>query len=320
MTPGEEEHLRREAAAWFARMRGPGADAARAEFDAWRADPVRQSAYDRLLQRFEDSAILGHSRLSDLRLRTSGSHRGPSPAVWWTALAAGLVVAAITLTQTLHTADAGDVRLARYVSAAGQIRTVALAPDLTVVLDTDTVLAASTRGGRPRLVLERGRVRIQSDRPLEVEADGARVIAERAAFDLRLQSDQAVEISTLQGDVQAESAQPLRRGRTRIAAGQRLTLVGGRAGAPQPVPSRDRQWPTGLLVFDGAPLGQVIGEANRYGRRRIRLADPALARLQVSGGLNVTDPDDLARALAAALGLTVTIMPTGDIVLIRTRV
>ncbi|AZS19178.1 FecR domain-containing protein [Caulobacter sp. FWC26] len=317
MTVGHDEHLRQEAASWFARMRGPGAEAARAEFDAWRANPQRQATYDRLVQRFNESEILGHSRLSALRLRTSASRRGPAPAVWWTA-AAGLVLGAIAISQTLRAPAPSATPAERYVSAPGQIRTLDLAPDLTVVLDTDTVLTASTRGSRTHLMLERGRVRVESERPLDIEADGARVIAEHAAFDLNRQDGKAVEISALRGAVQAESRGMLRPTRTRIESGQRLILTGGRQGEAMPAPMRDRQWPTGLLVFDGAPLGQVIAEANRYGARKIRLADPALARLQVSGGLKVTDPDGLARALAAALGLTVSSAPAGDLILTRT--
>src|SRR3546814_18122212 len=34
-----------EAAHWFARMRTPGAEAGRAEFDAWHADPENAAAY-----------------------------------------------------------------------------------------------------------------------------------------------------------------------------------------------------------------------------------------------------------------------------------
>jgi len=317
MTLGDEEQLRREAAAWFARMRGPGAQTARAEFDAWRAGPGRQAAYDRLVRRFEESAILGHSRLSDLRLRTSGARRGPPPAVWWTAAAAGVVLGAIIIAQTQRVVGPSEQPAQRYVSAPGQIRTLALTRDLTVVLDTDTVLTASTKGSRARLVLERGRVRVQSDRPLQVEADGARVLAGRAAFDVRRQGDKDVEVSTWRGDVQAVRPGMLWRGRTRIEAGQRLTLIGGRQGAARPAPARDRQWPAGLFVFDGAPLEEVVAEANRYGARKIRLADPALGRRQVSGGLKVTDPDGLARALAAALSLSVSTAPGGDLVLSR---
>lgn len=318
MTVVHDEHLRQEAAGWFARMRGPGAEAARAEFDAWRSDPQRQATYDRLVQRFEESVILGHSRLSALRLRSSGSRRGPPPAVWWTAAAAGLVLGAIAIVQWVHSQTLQVAPGARYASAPGQIRTIALADDLTVVLDTDTVLTASTKGPYPRLVLERGRVRVQSQRPVEVQADSARIIAERGAFDLQRQGAAQVTVSTLRGDVRSETGGLLTQARTRVAPGQRLILTGGRQAVVTSAPARDRQWPTGLLVFDGARLDQVIAEANRYSVRKIRLANPALARLQVSGGLKVTDPDGLARALGAALGLTVSSAPGGDLVLART--
>lgn len=318
MTPGDEQ-LRQEAAGWFARMRGPGAEAARADFDAWRAIGVHQQVYDRLVQRFDDSAILGHSRLSDLRLRTSAARRGPPPAVWWTAAAAGLVIAAIGLARIIPGSDLAAPQAAqRFASAPGQIRTVSVAPGVTVTLDTDTIVSASTVGQRPRLVLERGRARIQSDGPLEAEAGVTRVLADRAAFDLTRQGDQDVEISALTGAVETRARSGLLdRGKTRLQAGQRLILTGGHAGAPTAALVRDRQWPTGLLIFDGARLEQVVAEANRYGGRKIRLADPRLARLQVSGGLKVTDPDGLAHALAAALGLSVGTAPGGDLVLAR---
>lgn len=319
MIPGDEQ-LRHEAAGWFARMRGPGAESARAEFDAWRAaDPRRQMAYDRLVRRFDESAILGHSRLSALRLRTSAPRRGPPPAVWWTAAAAGLVLAAVGLSRiATATGMAKGEAAQRFASAPGQIRTVSVAPGLTVTLDADTIVSASTTGQRARLVLERGRARIQSDGPLEAEAGATHILVDRAAFDLSRQGGEGVEVSALTGAVEARGRSGLlNRGRTRLQPGQRLILTGGRASAPTAASPRDRQWPTGLLIFDATPLGQVIAEANRYGGRKIRLGDPQLARLQVSGGLKVTDPDGLARALAAALGLTVSTAPGGDLVLAR---
>lgn len=315
MTLGDEETLRRDAAAWFARMQGPGAETARADFDAWRAIAVHQQAYDRLVQRFEDSAILGHSRLSALRLRTTAARRGPPPAVWWTAAAAGLVLAALGLSQIQPTRDAVDGQRT-FASAPGQIRTVAVAPGVTVTLDTDAIVSASKTGERLHLVLEQGRARIQSAGPLEVDAGATRVLAGRGAFDLTRRTGQDVEVAALDGVLEAKSRSGLlHRERTKLQAGQRLILAGGRAGQPTPALARDRQWPTGLLFFDAAPLEQVLAEANRYGAQKIRLADPQLARLQVSGGLKVTDPNELARALAAALSLNVGAEPGGDLVL-----
>jgi transmembrane sensor len=40
-------------------------------------------------------------------------------------------------------------------------------------------------------------------------------------------------------------------------------------------------WTRGLLILDGEALGQVIGEINRYHKRKIVMADPALKNMQV---------------------------------------
>jgi len=318
MTSGEEEHLRREAAAWFARMRGPGAETARPDFNAWRAAPGRQDAYDRLVRRYEESAILGHSKLSDLRLRTSASRRAPPHAAWWAASAAVLVAAiALAIVSPWPIFPDDQPPLQRLAAGTGQIRSLSPAPGLTVVLDADTVLLASNERGRSRLVLERGRARIQAQGPVDVQAGALRVMGQDAAFDLRL-SERTVEVSALSGSLEARrDRHPLISGRTRLQPGQALILADDRLGPPTRAAGRERQWPQGLRLYQDTSLAEVLTDANRYGARKIRLADPALGSLQVSGALKVTDPDGLARALAAALSLTVTQVPGGDLALSR---
>ncbi|KTE22840.1 hypothetical protein ATE67_02680 [Sphingopyxis sp. H050] len=58
-----------------------------------------------------------------------------------------------------------------------------------------------------------------------------------------------------------------------------------------------------MLAADGLPLGAVIDAANKVNVKPIRLADPALASLPVTGRFDVANGASLARKLAAALGL-----------------
>jgi transmembrane sensor len=317
MIQGEDENLRQEAAGWFARMRGPGAEGARADFDAWRADPRRQAAYDRLVRQFEDSAILGHSRLAALRVRTE-ARGGRPPAMWWSAAAAfAAAVAAIWAVAMRPWDSLITPPTQRFVAAAGQILEVQVAPGVTAVLDTDTVLTVAA-AERPRLVLQHGRARIATTRPLEAEAGRTRIRADHAAFDLRLQAANQIEVATLHGAIStATDAGLLQRVRAQLPPGQRLTLGETGRGTISALPLRDRAWPTGLLFFNEAPLDQVLAEANRYGGRKIRLAETHLAGLRVNGALKVTDPVGLANALAAALGLNVAVAADGALVLSR---
>ncbi len=320
MDTGDDEHLRRDAAAWFARMRGAGAEASRVEFDVWRATPAHQQAYDRMIQRFDESAILAHSRLSNLRMAPSASRRGPTPAVWWTALAAAVVLTtAFALSRPAGSAfDADPGAIRSYASRAGEIRTVALAPGVTAVLDAGSAVSLATRKGRVAIRLDRGRARIETAGPIDAEAASTRLHADGGAFDLELTPKLGLQMAALRGTVRVSSTNTLIPARSvRLAPGQSLTLTEGRPGRPTTASPRDRDWPTGLLIFDETPLDQVVAQANRYGARKIRLADPTLARLRVTGGLKVTDPDGLARALAAALGLNVANAVGGDLVLSR---
>nr|WP_269090322.1 FecR domain-containing protein [Sphingopyxis lutea] len=61
--------------------------------------------------------------------------------------------------------------------------------------------------------------------------------------------------------------------------------------------------PTTMLAADALPLGAVIDAANKANAKPIRLADPALGSLPVTGRFDVADSASLARKLAAAFGL-----------------
>lgn len=54
--------------------------------------------------------------------------------------------------------------------------------------------------------------------------------------------------------------------------------------APQPPePERGESWTSGRLIFRDTPLRDAVEEINRYGDRRIVLADAAIGALPVSG-------------------------------------
>ena len=64
--------------------------------------------------------------------------------------------------------------------------------------------------------------------------------------------------------------------------------------------------PTVALPGGGAAqkLSEVIDQANRVNSNPIRLADPALGSLEVTGRFVVTDSASLARKLSAVFGLS----------------
>lgn len=65
-------------------------------------------------------------------------------------------------------------------------------------------------------------------------------------------------------------------------------------------------WRNGRFIFKNTPLDDVIAGMNRQHPRRIELADPALARLHVSGAFNIEDRTGLLRALETLYSLRAT--------------
>lgn len=57
----------------------------------------------------------------------------------------------------------------------------------------------------------------------------------------------------------------------------------------------------GWLRFRNTPLGDVLAEANRYVTRKLQLADPALAKLKVSGSFRTGDTAAIAAGVALVL-------------------
>ncbi len=93
-----------------------------------------------------------------------------------------------------------------------------------------------------------------------------------------------------------------------VSAGNELTIAGGTQTIAPVSPEeliKRLAWAgmyqkDGWLAFRGQSLESVVAEFNRHNKRKLRIADPRTARLQVGGKFRVTDLD----GFVAALGLT----------------
>lgn len=318
MSSDQDDQLRREASVWFARMRGPGAQAHSEAFEAWRSIEANRQAYQRLVQRFDESVILGHSRLADLRLARSATARGPAPAmkIAW-ALAACFVAAAGVASLVWRGQDQAET----FATTVGEIRTVALADGASLILDTDSAATALVRNGRQVVRLERGRARIVAAKTdLAVEAGKAELTARDAIFDLALAPQDQIDVTVLSGNPRLgpRGGKLLAARTSTLPTGRELRLGPDLATRrAHPAPALEARWPSGLRRFDQASLAEVVAIANRYNSRKIRFDDPSLASLRVTGVFRITGSENLAKALAAAFGLNLNAPPGGDLVLSR---
>src|SRR5690606_3672714 len=101
--------------------------------------------------------------------------------------------------------------------------------------------------------------------------------------------------------------------RTELAAGQQLVDSGTEGIEVRDAPVRRiTSWREGRLIFEDEPLAAAVAEMNRYSRTRIRLADPALGRLRVSGVFRTGQSEAFAEALVAYFPIAAEPHPSGN--------
>jgi transmembrane sensor len=72
---------------------------------------------------------------------------------------------------------------------------------------------------------------------------------------------------------------------------------------------RATAWRQDMLVFNAAPLGEVVARLNRYRRGRIVIWDPALAQRRVTGVFSTRDLGDAIETITGELGIRARSIP-----------
>ena len=323
------DDVRREASEWIARMRGPEAEMSRLDFERWRArDPRNRAAYagmeqiSRLSQRLGDTP-LGRAHLEKVNRRPFFALSGPRLA--FATMGVALLIGGGTF--LLWRGDAPRSAAVApastpFASRVGDIHAVRLADGTTVTLDTDSSIEPVFTGQARVVRLSRGRARFDvahdAARPFMVEAGGRTIIDRGTLFDVVL-GREGVKVVLLRGAVEIRDRKARGAGAAPLAR-----LVPGQVFADAPAdgvaqvsaaPGGSDLWVKGMLSFDGAPLEEVVAAANRYSAHKIRLGEPALAGLRVTGTFHAAPIDALAAILAATFNLRVEHDTQGDVVL-----
>jgi transmembrane sensor len=318
----------KQAGIWFARMRGPDRERWRGEFERWQtADPAHRDAYAEAGEQWLDTGGLAATEMG--RNRRLPEPRLPlwqMPAARPVFAVAALVLVVLAgfwwLRAPSAVPDAAQVASAEpQATRVGEIRTVKLGDGTTVTLDTDSAIEVRLSGDLRQVRLVRGRARFdvahEAARPFRVEAGGRTVTALGTMFDVGIEPG-GVRVSLLRGSVDVRGVAPAGgvAAVTRLAPGECFTDVARRPQVVKASPGL-QQWVSGMLDFDGVPLGDVLEQTNRYSARKIRLGDRSLATERVTGGFRPLPVEELATALAAAFSLQVERSPQGDLILRR---
>jgi transmembrane sensor len=323
--PGRDRpqgQLFEEAAGWFARMRGPDAEASRGEFEAWLArGALHRSAYNRAAEIFAMGKLLKDQDIDETRPAERRTRKSM--------LAAGAVVAACLVAGVgwIGLRQAVEVR-SRNEPVAEQRRDGARPLELTsqtragaayrlndgsvVTLAAATQVRVDFTPQARRLVLQSGagRFKVAHElRPFIVYAGGGSVTARGTVFDVALTSDRRVRVHLVEGVIEVAVSGPAPQRRLqRLVAGQSTSFE-----AQDPQSSTAQQ--SGSLAssahaaatvseFDGVRLSDLIDAANRNSQRPIRISG-TIGERRISGRFHIDDPELLANRIAALFDLVV---------------
>ncbi len=314
-----------EAAVWTWRAdSGELSQSERAQLDSWlRQDARHRRAFDELRRTWNALEQLS-GRPQDEKLAAlarRGHHRAARRSWRWQATAAVLVIA---LGTTWWLSQWPALQLVS--TAVGQERHMILADGSQVTLNTNTLLAVRLTPGRRDIYLRRGEAHFavthDSSRPFFVHA-GATVIRDVGTqFEVRLRSDQDVDVLVNEGRVEVTGTEAApgeagpRGGATgahagwvrALSAGEQLRIAGPLLQVETVSPRQiddELAWRNGALVFQGEPLAQAIAEVGRYTRERILVTGPEVGSLRISGRFRTDDVPGFFQALQEALPVRV---------------
>ncbi|WP_244150138.1 FecR family protein [Xanthomonas sacchari] len=190
-----------------------------------------------------------------------------------------------------------------YRTEIGELRTVTLADGSQATLSSDSLLEASIGSHARRVVLRRGEVffavRKEPARPFVVQSGARRVVAVGTRFDVRQDRD-ALRVVVTEGMVRLEDPAADGPKAVLLPAGS-IATAGPQGARVQRVgiaeAERQLDWRQGYLSFDDVTLPQAVAEINRFNRRPLVLADPALHALRISGSIRWNDLEGFARLL-----------------------
>ncbi|MEP6899177.1 MAG: FecR domain-containing protein [Rhodanobacter sp.] len=288
-----------EASAWLTRLQDSGrTPAVEAAFKEWlSASPVNARAFTRVNDVWEllpGAVAPAHPPRAAARRR---ARRIP-----WVVVPACVVLALLVV---------GVVRMLppakqTYQTAVGAQRTIDLDDHTRVTLNTDTRMIVDYSENERRVVLERGEALFHvvhnPQRPFVVQTGKAQVVDLGTVFDVSHYS-RSIAVTLLEGTVWVGS-QPTAQGAavpsTVLTPGDRLTIqADGAHVLDRPDVDQALAWQHGQVHFDDITLADAVAELSHYGGPPIRIADPALATLRVSGVFSAHDPVELASAVAS---------------------
>ncbi|WP_087723483.1 FecR family protein [Pandoraea sp. PE-S2T-3] len=235
---------------------------------------------------------------------------------WWLAGTAGAfaTVAGVAVIGAPLGLLPGTAALrADYSTGTGEQRTIALAGNVSVEMNTRTSMALSA-GTTPGINLLGGEAAVDTTRasaPFEIVAGAGRTIARSARVEVRNVA-QKVCVTCIEGVADVVHTA----GRVQLRARQQLVYDERALQSLVNVGDNDMPaWRDGYLRFAEVPLGEVIDEINRYRPGKVVLVNDKVAARPVTGRFAIRSLDVALGQIERSLQLSAHTLPGGIVLL-----
>jgi transmembrane sensor len=309
MSNDPRSRIDEQALGWFVRLRDePVGEADRASFAKWRlADPAHARAFDELNLLWSDLGDVPDV-VRDAPAFEAARPRRRSHRAGLGGIAAVFGALALTFGSYGALAPPGGIRalFADVRTAPGETKDLMLPDGTQVRLAGASALSYEVGTQDRRVTMIAGRaffnVRHERSRPFRVFAASAEIRDIGTAFEVATGSRQS-SVAVAQGQVDIALAGG---GATSLRAGQRIAF-GKSLGPVTTLAPRDvAPWRNDRMLFDNAPLKDVLAELESDGAGRIVLLDPALGKKRLTGAFDTRRPRQALEAVAAITGARVT--------------
>jgi transmembrane sensor len=296
------KEIDKQAIYWYVRIRSTEFTSAQeADFMAWlESSSLHQAAFIRAEQAWVAGKAIGQLPVNNARTVQQKAYWAGAFAI----LLAGFLLFLFTSRNLFSTNTLAE----HYITQREQQRTLTLSDGSSVTMHTDSEIRVSYDAGHRQVTLQRGRIFLQVApdhlRPFYVITQNGtlRVVGTQFAVtqlrdDFRVTVVEGVVGILQPGDTLATQSSPL------LLLRENQQILYSNAIAREPAlevdAARETSWIKGRMMFDGAPLAEVVAILNQYLSRPILIASPELETKRIVGAISVKDPKAAAASLAS---------------------
>ncbi|KIY42001.1 iron dicitrate transport regulator FecR [Pseudomonas sp. 10-1B] len=234
----------------------------------------------------------------------SGQLQAPAhrhaPVRQWALASAAVLVLGVGLALAWHGQWGADYR-----TGVGERRVVALADGSRISLDAESAVDVEVSAQARRITLRKGEavfdVAHDPARPFTVQAGEVRATALGTVYAVSREGS-AVDVIVKRGRVAVSDASD----RVELVAGEAVGQQAGRLGSKHGLDVDSAlAWQQGRLVFEQAPLAQVLKALERYRPGWLVIGDEQLRGLKVSGTFQLDRLDEGLATLEQAFALNI---------------